>query len=86
MSQREYMLFEHKDPELGCNLLVRSENRDEILRLASDHACRIHHDCETNPELRKTLQNSIKTVWCNEDGDCYDEPKIEVIPPWGYKS
>ena len=84
--QREYLIFEHKDPELGCDLVVRSENIHEVLTMVSDHACRIHRECDADSKLKTNLQNSIKTVWCNADGKCYNEPKIEVIPPWGYKS
>ena len=86
MFQRQYHELNLMDAGINCDFQARSMDDDETLRLAMDHACRDCNICEITPDLRSRLQGSIKTTWCNDEGKCYDEPKIEVIPPWGYLS
>ena len=84
MAQRMYKELSCRKAGADCDFLVRSENEDEAINLASEHACSSHNICEISPELKARMQGSMKSVWC--EGSCHDAPRIEVIPPWGYLS
>lgn len=84
MAQREYKQVTFRDAGLDCDFLVRSEKKDEVMSLASEHACQVHNICEISPELKDKIQASIRSSWC--EGECHKTPTIDLIPPWGYKS
>ena len=84
MAQREYKQLSCRDAGADYAFMVRSEKEDEAISLASEHACRSHNICEITPDLKTKMQSFVKTVWC--EGSCHDAPRIEVMPPWRYKS
>jgi predicted small metal-binding protein len=76
MAQKEYRQLSCRDAGVDCDFLVRAETEEEVIRLASDHACRVHNLCELTPEIRRKMQASTKSVWC--DHGCHDAPKKEM--------
>ncbi len=84
MAQREFKQLSFRDLGLYCDFLVRSEKEDEVVSMAADHACRVHNICEVTPELESKMHGAMKSLWCEEK--CHNAPKIELIPPLGYKS
>ncbi len=77
MAQKEYKQLSCRDGGADCDFMVRAETEDEVIRFASDHACRVHNICEMTPELKRRMQNLTKSVWC--DHGCHDAP-------WGERS
>lgn len=43
MAQRMYKELSCREVGAGCDFLVRSENEDEVISLACEHACRSHN-------------------------------------------
>jgi predicted small metal-binding protein len=81
MAQRIYKQLSCREVGADCDFLVRSENEDEVISLASEHACRSHNICEITPELKAKMQSSIKSVWC--EGSCRDTPWIGRLAFFG---
>lgn len=82
MAQREYRQLSCREAGADCDFLVRAESADEVVSLASEHACRSHQICTITPEMMGKMQSLAKTVWC--DKECTSFQKVDVqIPPWG---
>ncbi len=58
MAKREYKQLSCRDAGADCDFLVRAETEEEVLRVAADHACRIHGKCEIPPDkIRPLIKN-----------------------------
>ena len=73
MARRMYKELSCRETGADCDFLVRSEDEDEAISLASEHACRSHNICEITPELKAKMKGSIKSVWC--EGLCRDSTR-----------
>ena len=62
MAKREYKQLSCRDFGADCDFLVRAETEEEVLRVASDHGCRIHGECEISPEKKEKARSLIKSV------------------------
>jgi predicted small metal-binding protein len=76
MAQKEYRQLSCREAGADCDFLVRAETENEVMSLASEHACRVHNMCEITPEFKSKMQGLTKSVWC--DGECHDEPRREI--------
>jgi len=82
MAQREYRELSCREAGADCDFLVRAETENEVISLASEHACRAHNMCEVTPEFKSKAQSSIRSVWC--EGECHDEPRRDIgMFRWG---
>jgi len=81
MAKRIYKELSCRNAGMDCDFLVRSESEDEVISLASQHACHSHNVCEITPELKAKMQSSIKSIWC--EGSCHDAPWIGSLAPFG---
>ncbi len=80
MAQKEYKQVSCRDGGADCDFMVRAETEEEVLRLASDHACRIHNMCEMTPEFKSKMQTMTKSVWC--DAGCHDRFRDDTRRYW----
>ncbi len=62
MARKQYKQLTCRDAGLNCGFLVRADREEEVMKVASDHNCRVHHLCEITPELKARIQSGIKTV------------------------
>ena len=74
MAGKEYKQFSCRETGEECYFLIRADTEEEVINLASDHLCRVHHIREMTPERKQTL---IRSIWC--DPQCKDIPGVE----WG---
>jgi predicted small metal-binding protein len=82
MAQREYKQLSCREAGADCDFLVRAETGDEVMSLASEHACRVHQMCTITPEMMGKMQSLSKSVWC--DKECTSFQKTDIhIPHWG---
>jgi len=76
MAQKEYRQLSCREAGADCDFLVRAETEDEVMSLASEHACRVHNMCEMTPEFKSKMQALTKSVWC--DDGCHNTPKNDM--------
>jgi len=82
MAQREYKQLNCRDAGADCDFLIRAETVDEVMNIASEHACQVHHLCEITPEFKKRMESITKSICC--EGECRSAPMLEMhIPAWG---
>jgi predicted small metal-binding protein len=83
MGRREYKQFGCREIGMDCDFLVRSATRDQVMRLATEHACEDHQICKITPEFRDKLSSQIQDIWC--DGEKCSQPHWETEAPyyWG---
>ena len=75
MAQREYRQLSCRDAGADCDFLLRAETLDEVMNIASEHACRVHQVCEITPEMKDKMESLAKSVWCEKE--CYGSPIME---------
>jgi predicted small metal-binding protein len=73
MAQKEYRQLSCRDVGADCDFMVRAETANEVMSLASEHACQSHNMCEVTPELKSKAESVMKSVWC--EGQCHEEPR-----------
>jgi len=81
MAKREYKQLSCREMGMDCDFLVRAEGRDEVMRLATEHACEDHNLCEITPEFKDKLSKSTRDIWCDEQ-KCGYAPKETEGPYW----
>ncbi len=85
MAQREYKQLSCRQAGADCDFLVRAETEAELMRIAIDHACRVHDHCEVTSEMKDKMLSATASIWCQE-GDCSSAPKAFIhVPQWGRK-
>jgi predicted small metal-binding protein len=62
MAKKEYKQLSCRDFGADCDFLVRAETEEEVLRVAADHGCRMHGECENSAELKEKARSLIKNV------------------------
>ena len=62
MAAREYKQLSCRDFGAECDFLVRAESEEEVITLATEHACRIHSKCQI-PADQSKIRGLIKSVW-----------------------
>ena len=62
MAGREYKQLSCRDFGADCDFLVRAQSEEEVITLATEHACRIHSKCQIPSDLSK-IRGLIKSVW-----------------------
>jgi predicted small metal-binding protein len=62
MAGKIYHQLSCRDAGVDCDFLVRAETKEEVLRVAGDHACRSHQMCEFTPEMKEKVSSKMKTV------------------------
>jgi predicted small metal-binding protein len=83
MAQREYKQLSCREAGADCDFLVRAETENEVVSLASEHACRAHQMCTVTPEVAGKMKSLTKSVWCDER-ECSGYPRAEIsISNWG---
>jgi len=82
MAQREYKQLSCRDPGVNCDFLVRAETGEEVMSLASEHACRAHQMCTITPEMKGKMQSLTKSVWCDKECTSLQKPDIQTLH-WG---
>ena len=80
MAQREYKELSCRNLGTDCGFLVRSEEKDEVMSLVSEHARRVHKKCEITPELKDRMGASMKNMCC--EGECYNAPRMTGQSCW----
>ncbi len=83
MVWKEYKQLSCRELGMDCDFLVRATTKDEVMRLATEHACEDHKICEISPEFKDKLSNSIQDIWC--DREKCDQAYWEAEAPyyWG---
>lgn len=46
----------------GCDGVVRGDSRDEVLRLAADHAAQAHGLADLDPATERALADAVREV------------------------
>jgi predicted small metal-binding protein len=62
MAGKEYKQLNCRDAGADCDFLVRAETEDELIRIVSDHGCRVHGLCEFSSELESQVRSHIQIV------------------------
>jgi len=62
MAGKIYHQLSCRDAGVDCDFLVRAETKEEVMRVAGDHACKSHQVCEFSPEMKSKVSSLIKTV------------------------
>ena len=62
MANREYKQLSCRDFGANCDFMVRAETQEEVISVATEHACRVHSKCEV-PSDRSKITSVIKSVW-----------------------
>jgi predicted small metal-binding protein len=58
MAKKEYKQLSCRDGGADCDFLVRAETEEEVLKVATDHACRVHGKCDLPQEkIRPLIKN-----------------------------
>ena len=81
MAQKEYRVLNCRDTGADCDFLVRAETAEEVIRLAGEHGCQVHHNCETTPEARDRMNSLMRSVWCG--GEFVDIQEAGASAPRG---
>ncbi len=64
---KEYKELNCRDLGGNCNLMVRAETEEEVLKHCYDHGCRIHGQCDILPEREEKAKSLIKRVWIADE-------------------
>jgi len=64
MAQKEYKELSCRETGADCDFWVRAETNEEIIRVLSEHACRVHSACEITPDARDRMSSMARTVLC----------------------
>ncbi len=83
MAEREYKQLSCREIGIDCDFLVRAATKDEVIRLATEHACEDHKICEITPVFRDKLRSSIQDIWCDEEKCSQTFWKAEAPYYWG---
>ncbi len=62
MAGKIYHQLSCRDGGVDCDFLVRAETKEEVLRVAADHACKSHQMCEFTPDMKAKVSSLIKSV------------------------
>ncbi len=62
MANEEYKQLNCRDFGADCDFMVRAETQEEVISLATEHACRVHSKCEV-PSDQSKISSLIKSVW-----------------------
>ncbi len=62
MARKQFKQLSCRDAGWNCHFLVRADTEEEVMKVATDHGCRVHHLCEITPDLKARIQSSIRTV------------------------
>ena len=62
MAGKTYHQLSCRDAGSDCDFLVRAETKEEVLRIAADHACKSHKMCEIPPDMKAKMSSLVKTV------------------------
>jgi len=62
MATKEYKQLSCRDFGSECDFMVRAQTEDEVINVATEHACRVHSECEV-PSDQKKIKSRIKSVW-----------------------
>jgi predicted small metal-binding protein len=62
MASREYKQLTCRDFGADCDFLVRAETEEKAIKIASDHARRVHGKCEISREMKDQMRSLIKNV------------------------
>ena len=67
MSSKQYKKIGCLDlnPKGGCAFEVRAESEEEVMRMVSDHARKMHKMDNVPPDMAAKLKSSIKSVTVN---------------------
>jgi len=79
MVEREYKQLSCRETGMDCDFLVRAATENEVMRLATEHACEVHKICEITPEFRDKMTHLIRNIWCREK-QCGYPPKETEVP------
>jgi predicted small metal-binding protein len=63
MAGKEYKQISCRDVGADCDFMVRAETEEEVMRVASDHGCRVHNFCDESPEMVDKVKSLIKNVY-----------------------
>jgi len=77
MAPNEYRQLSCRDLGNDCDFLIRAGTDEKLLPLADDHLCGVHRICHFNSALAAKIDDSIRSIWCQEQ-QCGD------IPQWGW--
>ena len=61
MASREYKQLNCRDFGADCDFMVRAETEEEVVRVAGEHACRVHSKCGI-PSDQGKIKSLIKSV------------------------
>lgn len=62
MATKEYKQLSCRDFGADCDFMVRAQTEEEVISLATEHACRRHSKCEI-PLDQSKITPFIKSVW-----------------------
>jgi len=62
MATREYKQLSCRDFGAECDFMVRAQTEEEVIALATEHACRIHSKCQV-PSDQSEIRGLVKSVW-----------------------
>ncbi len=62
MAGKEYKQLSCRDFGADCDFMVRAESQEEVISLATEHACRVHSKCAVPSDPSK-ITTLIKSVW-----------------------
>jgi len=62
MAGKIYHQLSCRDAGSDCDFLVRAETKEEVLRIAGDHACKSHQMCEFSPDMKSKVSSLVKAV------------------------
>jgi predicted small metal-binding protein len=83
MAEKEYRELSCRDAGADCDFLVRAETPDEIVSVASEHACRVHNICEIAAESRERMIAMMRRVWCGgESAGIEEDGSITLRKEW----
>jgi predicted small metal-binding protein len=83
MAKKEYRELSCRDTGADCDFLVRAETPDEIVSVASEHACRVHNICEITAESRERMNAMTRSVWCGgESVGIEEDGSITLRKEW----
>ncbi len=61
MAKKEYKQLSCRDSGADCDFMIRAQTEEEVIRLVTEHACRVHSKCEIPPQSK--IRPLIKGVW-----------------------
>ena len=58
---KEYKELSCREAGADCDFLVRAETEEEVMSIASEHACKIHGYCDVS-KMKDEIKSFIKDV------------------------